>query len=251
MSSSSPFSLKDKTILLTGASSGIGRQTCISIANMGANVILTARNQEKLQETLSKMKGNNHQIILADLTDDAQLNNLVEQLPKLDGLVHCAGIVIVRPIRFLDKKELQDMLDINYLAPSLLSNAVLKKRLMNKGGAFVFISSLGSSQPYFGGSGYSGSKGAISSFSKTLALEYCKKGIRSNVISPASIKTDIFEEMEEMLDKDFIEKYAAKYPLGIGLAEDVANMVIFLLSPASKWITGMDFQMEGGLLLNR
>jgi NAD(P)-dependent dehydrogenase (short-subunit alcohol dehydrogenase family) len=242
-----PFSLENKTILVTGASSGIGAQTAISVSEQGATVILSARNESKLEETLSKLSGENHKIIIADLTKTADIEELVNKVENIDGIVHSSGIVRPFPIKFIDEKHIQEMFEINYNAPVLLMSKLFKTKKINKEASIVFMSSISSHFSHKGGALYSSAKAAINSYSKTIALEFSRQKIRSNVISAAMVKTNIFNEAEGVISKELMDEHGKDYPLGFGEPEDVANAIIFLLSDAAKWITGTEIVMDGGL----
>lgn len=242
-----PFSLANKTIIVTGASSGIGAQTAISASELGATVILSARNKSKLEETFSKLKGENHQIIVADLTKLEEVQELVEKVKNIDGVVHSSGIVRPFPVKFIDEKHIKEMFEINYNAPVLLMSKLFKAKKINKSASIVFMSSISSYFSHKGGALYSSSKAAINSYSKTIAIEFSQQKIRSNVVSAAMVKTAIFNEAEGVISKEMMDAHGKDYPLGFGEPEDVANAIIFLLSDASKWITGTEIVMDGGL----
>ena len=242
-----PFTLKNKTILVTGASSGIGAETSIKVAEMGANVILSARNKKRLKETFSKLPKGNHQIIPADLTNSEDLRVLIKNIKGIDGIVHSSGIVRPFPIKFIGTKQINEMFDINYQGPVLLTSQLFRAKKINNGASLVFMSSISSQFPHKGGALYSGAKAAINTYSKTIALEYAIKNIRSNVINAAMVKTPIFDEAEKAITKKMMDKHGERYPLGFGSPEDIANAIIFLLSDGSKWITGTEIKMDGGL----
>ncbi|MCX6311096.1 MAG: SDR family NAD(P)-dependent oxidoreductase [Bacteroidetes bacterium] len=244
-----PFHLHNKTILVTGASSGIGRQVAISASNMGATLLLSGRNSAELEKTISLLSGANHKIISADLLLQHERENLANEIPMLDGIVHCAGTVKPFPIKFLDQKKLDETLKINYEAPVLMMAAILKNKKLNKNASLVFLSSISGQHPHKGGTLYAGSKAAIESFAKVLSLELYPQGIRANCISPAMVKTPMFDQAADEMSKEEMDKHIGKYPLGVGLPEDVANAAIFLLSPAARWITGINITLDGGFLL--
>ena len=241
------FSLQNKTILVTGASSSIGAKTVEVVGNQGASVILTARNKERLEEVLKKLPKGNHKIILADLTDEAEIQKLISETPNIDGIVHSSGIVKHFPVKFIGKKQIAEMFAINYEAPVILTSSLLKAKKVKKEASIVFMSSVACNFPNKGGALYSGTKAAINSYSKTLAIENAPQKIRSNVILAAMVKTPLFEEAEKTVSKELMDKHGKQYPLGFGETEDVANTIAFLLSPASKWITGTEIVMDGGL----
>ncbi len=242
-----PFSLENKTILVTGASSGIGEQVAISIAELGAKVILSARNIERLEGVLAKLKGSEHEIIPADLTNEEEVIDLVNKVEELDGFVQSSGIVRPFPVKFIGQKQINEMFGVNYQAPVLLVSKLFKSKKIKPKASLIFMSSISSHFPHKGGALYSGSKAAINSYSKTIALEYAPQQIRSNVISAAMVRTPLFDEAEKAVTKEMMDKHGEHYPLGFGEPEDVANAIIFLLSDASKWITGTELVMDGGL----
>ncbi|MCF8423886.1 MAG: SDR family oxidoreductase [Bacteroidia bacterium] len=243
-----PFHLHNKTILVTGASSGIGQQIAKSICEMGGNVIITGRNNDRLQSTFNNLKGTNNKIV-ADLLNKNELNELIDQLPALDGIVHCAGLVQPFPIKFLSEEKINETFLTNYNIQVLLMAAITRQKKINKNASIVFISSISAAHPHKGGALYSGSKAAIESFSKVVALEFYPLSIRSNCIAPAMVKTPMYEYAEKGASKETLDEHVKKYPLGVGTVEDVANTAIFLLSDASKWITGTIITLDGGFLL--
>jgi predicted outer membrane repeat protein len=244
-----PFHLHQKTILVTGASSGIGRQVAISISEMGGNVIITGRNQSRLKETFAILKQGDNKSISADLLNEEDIIRLVDQIPVLDGVVNCAGTVNPFPIKFLSGKKIDEVFDINYKVQVTLTAQIMRAKKMNKNGSIVFLSSISAQHPHKGGALYSGTKAAIESFSKVVALEFFHLKIRSNCLSPAMVKTPMYDKAEAQGTKEQMDAHVNKYPLGTGTPEDVANAAVFLLSNASKWITGTNITLDGGFLL--
>ena len=242
-----PFTLKNKTILITGASSGIGAQTAITISQMGATVILSGRNLERLEETLEKLVIGKHKIVVADLREESQIESLVSQMDSLDGLVLSSGVVRPFPIKFIGEKQIDSLFGINYNGPVVLTSKLFRAKKINDGASIVFMSSISSKFPHKGGALYSGTKAALKAYSKTIALEYSKRNIRSNVISAAMVKTPLFDEAEKAITKEMMDKHGEAYPLGFGEPLDIANAMVFLLSAASRWITGTEIVMDGGL----
>ena len=239
------FSLKGKRILVTGASSGIGAQTAITASVMGAALIITGRNEKNLNSTLSQLHGTGHIAIAADMNETSDL--IIDACNSLDGIVNCAGITKHLPIKFIDKKGIDDVFSINYTAPVILINQLFKKKKINNGASIVLLSSLASMYPFKGGTLYSGAKAAIDNFSKTIAIEFAPQKIRSNTINAGMVKTPLLKGAEETISKEAMAAHEKAYPLGFGEAADVANMSIFLLSDASKWVTGTCIVMDGGL----
>jgi len=237
------FQLVQKRILITGASSGIGRATALQLAKQGANLVLTARNIERLTDTLNSLPHpERHTLLPTDLTQTASLKQLVKDLGVLDGIVHAAGIVKPYPIEILSEKYLHQLHSINYQAPVLLTSQLLRKRKINKGSSIVFISSIVSEVTYKGGAIYAGTKAALEAFSQTLALEQAHKGIRSNCVAPGIVETPMLQS----LDPTYLKSLKSRYPLGFCQAKDVAHAIIFLLSPLSSKITGTKLIIDGG-----
>jgi NAD(P)-dependent dehydrogenase (short-subunit alcohol dehydrogenase family) len=242
-----PFSLKGKKILVTGASSGIGRQIAISVSGMGAETYITGRNEQRLSDVFKLLEVPGTQYA-ANLDTEQELDNLVKLMPNLDGVVLSAGIVKTLPFKFVNRKDLDAIFETNFFSPSFLVNKLLKTKKLNKNGSVVFISSIAGN--YIGAVGnamYSATKGAINAIQKVLAIELAAQKIRVNNISPGMIKTELINDpvfTEEQLKED--EK---KYPLGFGEPTDVANAAIYLLSDASKWVTGSTLIIDGGFTI--
>lgn len=240
-----PFSLKGKKILVTGASSGIGKAIAVSSAKMGATIIATARNEQRLFETLALMPEGEHQAINADLTNQEDINALVEQLPKLDGLVQCAGVGSRVPCKNITDKDLQYVFASNVEGPILLQSTLLSKKKINKSASIIYIASRAASAPSAGNATYSASKGAILSYAKCLALELAPRQIRVNCICPGMVWTDLI--LKDGMDREQLEQAQLSYPLKrFGQPEDIANLAIYLLSDASNWMTGSSIDISGG-----
>ncbi len=241
-----PFSLVGKTILVTGASSGIGRGISIACAGMGAHVILTARKQEHLQETLSHMEGEGHSIILADLTNESQRHVLVEQVPALDGFVQCAGVMNRVPCKSIGEEDINSVFMPNVEAPILLQAELLQEHKIKKEASIIYMASIAARSAVAGNALYSASKAALISYAKCLALELASRKIRINCICPAMVWTDLalVGATKEELEADQL-----KYPLKrYGTPEDIANLAIYLLSDASCWMTGSCIEITGGVM---
>ena len=243
-----PFSLEGKTILVTGASSGIGRGICIDCSKMGATVHLMARNEDRLNETFSQMEGRNHIIHKADLCNTEDINALVDDLPMIDGMVLCAGIIKTMPVKNITEDPLMEIFNANIIGDIKLLSRLLKKKKLNHGGSVVFISSVSTFNVKVGNSLYSATKGAMNSFAKAAALEVAKQEIRVNCIQPGFIPSNILSK-GTIDEDDFLKFYAERHPLGFGTPSDIANGCIYLLSDAARWVTGSIFTIDGGYTL--
>lgn len=241
-----PFSLKGKTILVTGASSGIGRETAIVCAAMGAKVVITGRNKDRLNASITEMSGDGHFAIPADMTVSQDIDNLVAECPELDGVVHSAGIGDRTPLKMVREKDLDRVMKTNFNAPVLLQRSLLKKKKINKNCSIVFIASRAPFAPVFGNGIYAASKGALIAYAKVLGLEVARQGIRVNCICPAMVWTELVQRDAEINGVDYHE-VEKTYPLErFGKPADVANLCVYLLSNASEWMTGSCIDITGG-----
>lgn len=243
-----PFHLHGKTILITGATSGIGSQAAIRISEMGGNLVLSGRDETRLNEVAAKCNGK-VRIVAADIMTESGREVLAKTIPQIDGLVNCVGTVHPFPVRFLDQKKMDQTMNVNFEAPVLMTSAILKEKKVNPESSLVYLSSISSFRPQRGAAMYGASKAAIESFVKVLAQELHAQKIRVNSIAPAMVKTPMYDRAEEMVSKDEMDAHVSKYLLGVGYPDDVANAIIFLLSPASRWITGINLILDGGILL--
>lgn len=237
--------LKDKTFLVTGASSGIGRAVALALAEQGASVVLTGRNKERL-EAVRMQAGTGASCFVADLVQPAERDSLIDFLPALDGVCHAAGIIDPFPIRYLDESRFNKVFDINAKAPILLTAQLLRKKKVNRQASIVFISSISSNRAMKGGSVYSASKSAIEAFSRTLNIEHSAQEIRSNCIKAGLVQTNILEKAaslsaavknsdENNIDSGFI-----------GSPDNIAAAVLFLLSGTSAFTKGTNLVLDGG-----
>lgn len=241
-----PFSLCGKTILVTGASSGIGRSIAVECSKMGASLVLTARNETRLQETLSLLKGEGHRYFCADLTNEESIQALVEDLLVLDGIVHNAGMADRMPCKMVKAERMHQLMAANIEGPVLLQKHLLKKKKVASGGSVVFIASRAPFAPAVGNAIYAASKGAMLGYAKCLGLEVAPQHIRVNSICPAMVWTDLVAKDAEQTDGNYKE-LQKKYPLQrFGRPEDVAYLAVYLLSDASSWMTGSQLDITGG-----
>lgn len=246
-----PFSLQDKTILITGASSGIGRQCAIDCSKMGAKVVLLARNEDRLKETLSMMEGEGHVISKFDLNDfdgyAEVVNDIIQQIGPIDGALNCAGISATEPLKLTTSDRLEEFYRTNVMSAVLLSKEICKmKHYRKEGCSIVFFSSVMGVVGESMKSSYSLTKGALIAAARSLACEYAKKNIRFNCISPGVIETPINTNQPYMRDPELRKQFEAKHLLGIGQCVDISNACIFLLSEGSRWMTGQNLIMDGG-----
>lgn len=244
-----PFSLEGKTILVTGASSGIGRAAAIECSRMGAHLIITGRNQDRLNETLSCLEGNNHEMRICDLNDSDSIIELVEGLPVIQGLVNNAGFTQLQPLKFIDEEVFKRLLQVDTIAPIILLKNLIKKKKISSGGSIVFTSSLaGIARVSPGNSMYASCKGAVSAFVRGAARELADKNIRVNAVCPAMVETEILSS--STISQEQLEKDKLRYPLKrYGKPEEIAWAMIYLLSDASSWVTGTNMVIDGGALI--
>lgn len=245
-----PFSLIGKTILVTGASSGIGRAIAIECSKLGANIILTGRNEARLQETLSHLEDGLHQCIIADITVDEDIIKLVEQLPTLTGCVHSAGILGLIPIQAITRSKIDQFEQINLHAPILLTKQLLKQKKLAKNSSVVFISSAaGVFRVSTANALYAVTKSGLDAFMRSAALELASKNIRFNSVNPAMIETESLTNIP--ISEEQKNANLAQYPIKrYGKPEEVAYATIYLLSDASAWTTGTEIKIDGGLTLS-
>jgi NAD(P)-dependent dehydrogenase (short-subunit alcohol dehydrogenase family) len=240
--------LQNRHILVTGASSGMGRVCSQMIAEQGGKVTLLARNEERLRQTLETLTGEGHQVSICDLTDENQLKTAVGNMRPLDGIVLCAGINEFVPLKFIKQEKIERMFQTNYFSQVLFLQMLLKKKLINKGASIVFISSVSSLMGVHGTLLYASSKGAINSAVRVLASELAGQRIRVNAILPGIVRTDMLSGTN--IDEDSFTKQEEQYPLGLGTPEDVGHAVLFHLSDASRWLTGQCMILDGGMTLH-
>ena len=243
------FGLNNKTILITGASSGIGKAMAIACAQAGAKCIISGRNIERLNATLNDLVGDDHQAIAADLTIEDDIQLLINALPKIDGFLSNAGIAEPLMLLFIDKNDIDKTLNTNVLSTIRLTSLLLQEKKLKKGASIVFTSSInGNKCAYIGSSLYAASKAMLTGFMKACALELAPKGIRVNCLEPGMIDTDLLKNSDISIEE--LEKDKLKYPLKrYGKPEEVAYAAIFLLSDASAWTTGTSLLIDGGYTL--
>jgi NAD(P)-dependent dehydrogenase (short-subunit alcohol dehydrogenase family) len=245
-----PFDLTGRSILVTGASSGIGRSTALTVAQRGAKVVLVGRNVERLGETaqmIGRPAGTAEAFDLAATEAIPKwMKDLSSKVGPLAGIVHCAGIHLFRPLRFLEFSDVRRVLQINLESGFALAKGFRQKGVCHPPASMVFVSSVVGMVGQPGVSAYAASKGAVISMVKSLALELARDGIRVNAVAPGFVKTEMTERMREGLTPEQYTAIEAMHPLGIGTPDDVANAIAFLCGDGSRWITGSTLVVDGG-----
>lgn len=244
-----PFSLEGKTVLVTGASSGIGKVTAIECSRMGARIIAVGRNEERLESTLSELETVGCEKRIVELTDGEQVGRLVESVPVLDGVVCSAGILTSFPFQFATPDKMEREFHVNVFSAAELVRLLIRKKRISRGGSIVFLSSIGGTRiTYIGNGIYGATKAALAALAKNLAVELAPKGVRVNCLMPGMTDTPLIhndEITEEQLKADM-----ARYPLGrYGCPEEIAYGAIYLLSDASSFTTGAELVIDGGFTL--
>lgn len=240
-----PYSLEGKTILITGAASGIGKATSIECSKVGANVVVVDLNAEGLNALMPQLEGEGHISFAGNLCTEEFLKELGEQVPALDGVFLCAGVSDTTPVKFITEEKIDRVMSVNLVAPVMMLKQFLVKKKINKGGSLVWMSSYGAEKVEPGLGIYAASKQAVNGIMKAYAKELVSRKIRSNSIMPMMIRTELLSTLNNISDKDW-EKQEAMYPLGFGSPLDVAYAAIYLFSDASRWITGTKIKMDGG-----
>lgn len=237
-----PFRLHGKTVLVTGASSGIGRAIAVECARVGARIVVAGRDQGRLDETLAQLEGGGHTVFAGDLTDPAQLDLLVSACGEVDGVVHVAGISALSPMRMLRESFMRNAMDNNFMAPLMLTQKLLYKKALRNQASIVFLSSIAAHTGTVGLSPYAATKAALEAMMRCLALEIAPRGMRANALVPGTVDTPMVRAAPDLL-----ESQAKLYPLGVGRPEDVAYAAIYLLCDASRKVTGTELHLDGGI----
>ena len=247
-----PFSLSGKHILVTGASSGIGREVAIWISKQGAHVTLVARDVSRLEATLGLLEGNQHNLEVVDFLGDTDISRWLKTVAKnsapFDGLVHAAGVQMPMPIRATSLTHWEKIMSTNVTSGFSLIKAFRQKGVCNPASSIVLISSVMAQAGESALLGYCASKGAVEGMVRAAAVELAREGIRVNAIAPGVVQTELVDTLESLVGADSMKSIEERHPLGFGKAEDVAYAANYLLSPASKWVTGTALVVDGGYL---
>jgi NAD(P)-dependent dehydrogenase (short-subunit alcohol dehydrogenase family) len=244
-----PMDLTGRTILVTGASSGIGRETALLLSQLNARLILVARNRDRLERTQAELEGAGHRVEPFDVTAlDAVpgwIKDLASRSGPLHGVVHSAGVYGVFPLRILTASKLEEILRVNLSAALMLAKGFRQKGCHADGGSLVLLSSVAGLVGHAGLSAYAASKSALFGATKSLAMELAREGIRVNCVAPGLVATEMSAQVEAQTPGE-ITAVESAHPLGVGRPRDVANGIAFLLSDAARWITGATITIDGG-----
>lgn len=243
--------LDGRRVLVTGASSGIGREVSIVLSQLGASIVLCGRDENRLQETRDAMSKGDHLLAPFDLSEGIEaipgwIQGLVSTGRPFNGVVHCAGIEATRPVRQMDTSLFDSVVRINTTVALMLAKGIFKKNCYMLPCSVVFVSSVASLKGIPGKAAYCASKGALNSMTKSLSAEVARKGIRVNTVCPGYVETKMSESLQYSIPENRFQEILHNHPLGIGKPEDVAAAVAFLISDMSRWITGSNLVIDGG-----
>jgi NAD(P)-dependent dehydrogenase (short-subunit alcohol dehydrogenase family) len=248
-----PLDLSGKAFLVTGASAGIGRSTAVLLSRLGARVVLSGRDVDRLRQTAGEMDGDGHHVAALDLADPNEIGGwmagVIQAVGPLSGLAYCAGVAPIMPIRFLSLKQFEEVMRVNFYSAAILLKEFARKRMHQEGASVVFIASVAGMRGKAARSAYGASKGALIAFAKSAAVELARDGIRVNCIAPSYVRTEMYEKTGDFLTPDQVQACVeSRQPLGLGEPLDVAQAIAFLLADTGKWITGSVLAVDGGFL---
>ena len=245
-----PMDLAGRCILVTGASSGLGRETAILLSELNARVVLSGRARERLDATLRALHGDGHVVAPFDLNaveeTGAWLKTLTKEVGPLQGLVHSAGVRQTLPLRSIGLPKVEETMRVNFTSAVMLVKAFRAPGCSTPGSSIVFLSSVAAMVGEPAISIYGASKAALIGLTKSLAMELARDRVRVNCVAPAFVETEMLGRLREMLTPEQFEAIQKMHPLGFGAARDVANAVAFLLAETGRWITGSVLVVDGG-----
>lgn len=245
-----PMEQSNNVVMVTGASSGIGQATCQLLNQLGATIVLVGRNQETLKVTRDTLDEKNHVISLFDFSKinsiEPWFENIIQQTGPLSGIVHCAGEQLLQPLKIVKTEDVERLMNVNVTSGLILAKAFRQRPSHTQNASIVYLASVMGCVGSGGRSTYSATKGAVIAMTKSLALELVRDKIRVNCIAPAFVKTAMFEQTKKMVGDGVMNEVEKLHPLGFGEPIDVANSIAFLLSQASRWITGTTLFVDGG-----
>lgn len=246
-----PLDMTGRRVLVTGASSGLGRAIAMLLSQLGAELVLVARNPERLEQTRASLTGAGHTVAPRDLADDPDgipkwIKSLAAETGPLHGLVHSAGVVALLPLRVLSTARLQGIMAVNFTAGLMLIKGLRQRGVVAAPASAVLLGSITGLIGQPGLAAYSASKGALFAMTRSLALELAPEGIRVNALAPGIVRTEMAQQSQDELPAESFANLESGHPLGLGEPEDVAHAAAFLLSDASKWITGTSLVVDGG-----
>lgn len=245
-----PFSLENKRILVTGASSGIGKSASIALSQAGAKIILVARDAGKLSDTLSQLSGSGHVSVPYDLTQleniPVWMKELAQEIGVLDGLLHCAGLHMAKPLKLLNTVDLESIWRVNVSSAVMLSKGFRQKNVRSLEANIVLMSSVVAEYGEVAIAAYASTKGAIHALIKSLAIELASEKIRVNGVAPGVVKTGMTDAMFAKMSPESIAAIDNMHPLGLGDPKDIAHAIVYLMSPAARWVTGEVIHVDGG-----
>lgn len=245
-----PMALSGRTVLVTGASSGLGRSSALLLASLGARVVLVGRNRDRLASTAIELDGGGHQIEEFDLRKIAEIpgwmKSVVSKHGRLNGLVHSAGMLQVKPLRLQTHGDWETAMTLNVMSAGALVKGFRTPEVNSGGGSVVFLTSVMGLVGQPGQIIYSATKGALVSLTRSMAMELAREGIRVNCVAPAVVDAGMSAELRQMMTREAFERVVALHPLGLGRPEDVAHAVAFLVADTARWITGTTLVVDGG-----
>jgi NAD(P)-dependent dehydrogenase (short-subunit alcohol dehydrogenase family) len=246
-------SLQGMTYLVTGASSGIGKASAILLSQCGARLVLSGRDEARLDQTLSVLSGASHLKYVSSLENADQstewLKEVLQHTGPLSGVFHCAGVELIRPVKITKQSQLNDVFGSSLFAAHGIARALIAKNAIVEGGSIIFMSSVAGSRGQVGMSAYSAAKSGIDGLTRSLACEFASKRIRVNSIAAGAVQTPMHNRLTTSSSEEATLAYEQSHLLGFGDAEDVAQAALYLLSPMSKWVTGTTMVVDGGFMV--